>query len=332
MTLPNLINHADSTDMTALKKWREIRSNSRDSLLARSQNKSADINCTAGGTIVLTSDQQEENQLLRLTGSPGGGYTLEFADADKQMTIHNTSGQSATIETNTGASSPPIIADTETAILQIRGADITVNGTIGLQTGALLHSGQVDPTAGIDFADRKIENVCLIDYAFEVTSPSISSGTLTLNMENGNYFDVTLTEDLTDLVFSNPAVSSFNLQLEDGSGSLLLEDGSGFLIHEGSDAVANIVFIATQNGGGGHVITWPSFVKWEQGTGGSPDQTLTAGAIDIYFFFSVGSDEVSLLQEDGSGGILLEDGSGKLLLESSGDEVWYGVVLGLDMG
>jgi hypothetical protein len=238
-----------------------------------------------------------------LTGSPGGAYTIEFADGNKQFEIENVSGQSATIDSATGAASPPVIADGIAALIQLHGIEVTVLGVVGLEPGALLHSGQVNPTGSIDFSDRKIKQAHLVDHAFEVTSPSSSSGTLNLDLENGNYFDVTLTEAVTTLNLNNPPASTANIQLEDGSGSIVLEDGSGFLIQEESDAVGNIFLIVRQNGTGGWAITWPGSVIWERATGGSPDQSLDPNAVDIYWLFTI-----------------------------DGGTTWYASLLGLNMG
>ena len=332
MTLPNLINDPDTTDMGPSNLWREVRSNARDSLLDRGQNVSLNVDTTAGGTIVLTVAQREPVQLIRLTGTPGAAYTVEFADGSKQIEIENVSGQSATIDTTTGAASPPVIATAKTALLQIRDTEITLIGVVNFEIGALLHSGQVNPTANFNFLDKKIKQALLKDYSVEVTSPSSSSGTLNLDMENGNVFDVTLTEAVTTLNFNNPATGSANLLLEDGSGSLLLEDGSGVLLLEESDAVGNLFLIAKQDGTGGWAITFPDDVIWERDTGGTPDQTLTANAVEIDWFFTKGKEDDSLLiLEDGVGNLLTEDGGGHLLLETASGLIWYGHLIGLDM-
>ncbi len=240
--------------------------------------------------------------LIRLTGTPGAAFTVEFADGNKQAEIENVSGQSATIETATGASSPPVVPTALTAIIQVHGTDITRFGIVGLQVGALLHSGQVPLTGSQDFSERKIKRALLKDTSYEVTSPSSSSGTLILNMELGNWFDVTLTEDVTTLTLDNPPVGSSRILLEDGLGSLFLEDGSGYLINEVSDAVGNIFFIARQDNTGGWSITWPASIIWERDTGESPDQTLAADAVDVYWFFTL-----------------------------DGGTTWYGHLLGLNM-
>ncbi len=275
MTLPNLISHLDTTDMTAAKLWREVRSNVRDRLLDNNQNKPVDVDCTAGGTIVLTVNQREENQLIRLTGTPGAGYIVEFADGNKQFEIENVSGQSATIDSTTGAASPPVITTGNTALIQLHGIELTILGIIGLESGALLHSGQVNPTDAINFADNVLSQAKFRDYGFSVDSPSSSAGTLVLDMENGNYFDVIIDENVTTLTLSNPPASG-------KSGT--------------------IIFIATQNGVGGNLITWPGAILWEQGSGESPSQTVTSDAVDIY-----------------------------MLMTMDAGTTWYGIVLGLDM-
>ena len=261
MGLPNLISHADTVDMPAPPVlWREIRSNARDKLLNNSQDKVVSVDCTAGGTIVLSINEREENMLIRLTGTPGAAFTVQFADGRKQMEIENVSGQSATIETATGAASPPVVATAKTAQIQIRGTDITLIAIVGLQSGAMVHSGQVSPTASINFADQELKKALLRDLAFTITSPSSVSGTLTLNMELGNYFDVTLDENVTTLTLSNsPATGK--------SGT--------------------VVLIARQDGTGGRAITWPASFIWETDTGGSPAQTTAANKVDVYVFTSL---------------------------------------------
>jgi hypothetical protein len=269
--------------MPATGLWREIISNVRDRLLGWSNNDVIDVDCTAGGTIVLTVTQRYAAQLVRLTGTPGAGFTIEMADGNKQMEFENATSQTATIESATGAASPPSVTSGTTVLLQLRGTDFTVLGIVGLQVGALLHSGQVDPTGDIDLADFQIARPEFKDTALTRTAPSSSSGTLVLDLSLGNVFEVTLTEDVTTLTISNPPSSS---------GSFTL--------------------FAKQDGTGGWTITWPASVSWgkfsdklllengvdslllEDGTGvllleltSTEGQTLDPDAKDIYSFVTV---------------------------------------------
>ena len=121
--------------------------------------------------------------------------------------------------------------------MQERGTEITTTGVVGLEPLALLHGGGVSPTTDINLADFTISKVELRDISLTVTSPSSSSGTLVLDMENGNVFDVTLTEAVTTLTLDNPPAAT---------------------------KVGAIVVIARQDGTGGWEITWPGSVKWAQ--------------------------------------------------------------------
>ncbi len=302
MPLSNLGTNARATDMgTTLQ--REIRSNERDLLLDDSQDDALDIDVSAGGTITLTDNQQYGEQLLRFTGSPAGAFTIELlsgSSGDRRLSFENSSGQTVTITgvvsgddllledgtdkllledgsgtllLETGGSIT--IPDGETRLVHQRGTTVQVIGTVGLENGALLKSGQVPVTGDQNWADNQIDRVEFKDYSFTTTSPSSAAGTLILDMENGNYFDVTLTENVTTLTLSNPPASG---------------------------KAGTIIFIASQDAGGGNVITWPGSVIWEQDTGGSPDQTTSGNAIDIY-----------------------------MLLTVDAGVTWYGFVLGLDM-
>lgn len=252
--LPNLGAHPDAVGMAKTKR-RHIRSNMRDILLDRALNTPRDVDCTAGGTITLSLDQMWASGFLRLTGSPAGTFTLELDDGNRDLSIENTTGQTVTIETATGAITPPSLPDGEAFEIQERGTDITVVGSNGVQVGAMMADGSVSPTALINFADFTISRPKFKDIAQTVTSPSSASGVLTLNMENGNAFDVTLDEDVTTLVLDSPPVTG---------------------------DFGTIILIARQDGTGGWEITWPAPVIWERATGTSPAQTLTPDAVDIY--------------------------------------------------
>jgi len=264
MALPQSGQHPNAVDMSGLPQiWREILSNSRDWVNAQNLNRPIDLDVTAGGTIALTIDQQYAGSLIRLTGTPSGAFTIEMFDGDADGTaliFVNVSGQTATIDTATGAASPVSIPTAIAKSVQTYGIEIVVTGLVGLQVGALIHSGAISPSGIIDFADFQLKKALFIDYGFITTSPSSSGGVLTLNIELGDYFNVALTEDVTTLNLNNPSISGRN---------------------------CTIVFLAKQDGTGGWVITWPASVKWERDTGSSPSQSLTANAQDIYQFTTI---------------------------------------------
>lgn len=75
-------------------------------------------------------------------------------------------------------------------------------------------------------------------YCEEMSTPAISSGVLTLNLELGNVFVVTLTENVTTLNFANVPPSDF---------------------------ATNITLVLTQDATGSRTFVWPSSIKWENG-------------------------------------------------------------------
>lgn len=97
----------------------------------------------------------------------------------------------------------------------------------------------------------------LKDYGETRTAPSSSSNVLTLDLENGNIFEVTLTENVTTLTISNPPASGTA-----GSFTLILK----------------------QDGTGGWTFAWPAAVVWAGGT--APTLTTDASAVDVLTFIT----------------------------------------------
>ena len=101
MALPRSGAHPDgAVDMPPPPvKWREVISNARDRAIEGGMEGVVEVDCTAGGTIALTVDQQYAHQLVRLTGTPGAPFTIEMLDGDRNVTFENVAGQTATIDT-----------------------------------------------------------------------------------------------------------------------------------------------------------------------------------------------------------------------------------------
>ncbi len=312
MALPNLGASPRAVDMPTDPSQRDIRSNERDYLLEGNVHGAVDIDVSAGGTVTPTIVQRLENGFIRFTGSPATDPVLEIPETALQIELANDSTRTMTttaadgelllesvdsllLEDGSGVllleAPSSLVPAGETRILFKDGDVFRSVGRVGLQSGALLHGGGVDPTGNINFADFVLARPEMRDVSLTVATPSSSSNVLTLDMENGNVFDVTLTEDVTTLNLNNPPDHIPDLLLEDGSGGLLLEDGSGVLLREKTDQVGLITLVVTQDGTGGWDTTWPASVKWPKNT------------------------TSRLLRENGIQGILLEDGSGSLVLE-----------------
>lgn len=98
----------------------------------------------------------------------------------------------------------------------------------------------------------------LRDYSETVATPTISSGSLTLDYSAANVFSVSLTANVASLTISNPPASG-----KAGSFTLIL----------------------TQDATGGRSFTWPSSVTWAGGT--EPTITATANAVDVLTFLTI---------------------------------------------
>lgn len=97
----------------------------------------------------------------------------------------------------------------------------------------------------------------LKNYRETRTAPAISAGVLTLDLANGNSFDITLTENVTSLVTTGwPA-----------SGK------TGFL-----------TLFLTQDATGSRTFAWPAAIIWAGGT--VPTVSSTANARDIFTLVS----------------------------------------------
>jgi len=105
--------------------------------------------------------------------------------------------------------------------------------------------------------DKLVSKQILKDYGEELSSPSISSNVLTLNVENGNHFAVSLDANVTTLTLSNPTASG--------------------------DLCAITVWLK-QDGTGGRTVAWPASIKWAGGT--APTVTSTANRTDIFVFMT----------------------------------------------
>jgi hypothetical protein len=92
-------------------------------------------------------------------------------------------------------------------------------------------------------------------YRETSTAPTISSGTLTLDLSGSNFFAVSLNAAITTLTISNtPASSAASFTLE------LTADGTA------------------------RAVTWGSAIKWAGGT--APTLTSTSGKKDVFAFYS----------------------------------------------
>ena len=108
-------------------------------------------------------------------------------------------------------------------------------------TGTMTFNGLVTLGANLQMADNEILRPQIRDYALPVTADATFTGAETIDLENGNVHELTLTGDVSGITISNWPVSG-------NEGRLTL------YIHQDSTA---------------RTITWPAAVKWTDGA--APD-------------------------------------------------------------
>ncbi len=115
-------------------------------------------------------------------------------------------------------------------------------------------AGALD-SISIDLQDQQLTRPELKDFSETSTTPTVSAGTLTLDLETGNVFEVTVTENVTTLTFANPPASG-----RAGSCTLILR----------------------QDATGGRTLVWPGSVRWPAGD--PPAISAAANAADVFAF------------------------------------------------
>jgi hypothetical protein len=141
------------------------------------------------------------------------------------------------------------------------GVDIATRDAI--LTSTTTTAGAALPKAGgtlsgtVVAADQIIQRPVLKDIGETVVANATSGATDTIDLEDGNVHNVTLTANCT-FTFSNPPASGTS-----GSFTLFLN----------------------QDGTGSRTATWPGSVKWAGGT--APTLTTTASRTDILVFTTI---------------------------------------------
>ncbi|PIR39612.1 MAG: hypothetical protein COV35_03655 [Alphaproteobacteria bacterium CG11_big_fil_rev_8_21_14_0_20_39_49] len=142
---------------------------------------------------------------------------------------------------------------------------VSADGSAWFQSYVVTNSsGNIDFKQDSNFSgsltcnDNEVIRAKLKDYCETKTAPASSSGSLTLDLENGNVFEVTLTENVTTVNLNNPPAS--------GSGG-------------------SFTLILKQDATGGRSFTFPSSVEWSNGV--SPTLSTAANAVDILTFLTI---------------------------------------------
>ena len=157
------------------------------------------------------------------------------------------------VETKLGISASPAASASTNAVLTHTGTGTTAwSTTLTSPTiaGATLSGAVVG-------ADQIMSAVTHKDYAETCAENATVTGTVSIDLNNGNVHSVTLTGNAT-LTFDNPVATG---------------DSSSFTL------------IVKQDGTGSRTITWPGSVAWAGAT--APTLTTTANRFDVLAFTTV---------------------------------------------
>ena len=119
----------------------------------------------------------------------------------------------------------------------------TTNGTlverVSIGPAGVTFSTLALHTANVNLQDNEIIRPQITDYSVTSTAPSISAGTLTLNLENSNDFDVSWDANITTLTVSNWSptgnLSKFTLRLAMDGTARTIAWPAGWLWPEGTE-------------------------------------------------------------------------------------------------
>ena len=183
---------------------------------------------TTTGTGTITVDAAVPGFVSIITATGDGNRSFYY--------LHDANGIDKEFGLNTVTTAGSLMA--RTTIL----ASTNGGSAISLTSGTHIIANDFVPgyaTGNVNFQDLLLQRPELRDYSETVGTPSISAGTLVLDLETANVFNVTHNANITTLTISNPPASG---------------------------KCGNFTLHLTQDATGGRTLTFPASIKWSGGT------------------------------------------------------------------
>jgi len=176
--------------------------NEQTDLLDRAMNQHVIIDVSAGGQIVVTAAQAQENMLLRLTGTPAADFEIIMPAEQRFFGVHNqvSSGRNCTVGVDVTAGTWDVVQPLERALFHCDGEN-----AIKLATTALgVPSGLVEQFIGmIEIPQEKtytLDQSAAYEYNIDTLIGETALGELDITIEidgvpvtgiNGVTFNIT---------------------------------------------------------------------------------------------------------------------------------------------
>ena len=193
-------------------------------------------------------------ETVLLATDPTADRTITLPDASG--TVAMTSGLAAYLPLAGGAVTGAITTNSTFDGVDIATRDAVLTSTTTTANAALPKAGGT-LTGAVDAGDQIISKAVFKDVGETLVTNGTSGSAATIDLENGNFYKITLTANCT-LTFSNPPASGT-------AGSFTL-----FLVQDGT---------------GSRTVTWPGTVDWSAAT--APTLTTTAAAVDVLTFITL---------------------------------------------
>jgi hypothetical protein len=195
------------------------------------------------------------------SGTSGSGFSTINNPVDGRVLVSDGTTSSATASANLYFESSPtqlvVSASLFVSGTVILDNDLTINDTLAVDIikptdNTLVISGSVYHNSG-----SFVYTPTFVDYQEKFTTVGIVGNALTIDLDNGNVFDVTLNSAIATFTISNPPFAG---------------------------NAGNFVLVTTGTGTA-YPIIWPASVSWPGGT--PPTVTSTNGKKDVYGFISL---------------------------------------------